>query len=197
MANTNDTILSVSQAVEQFTHATHQPAYARIVRPYLSYLVSHDLLIGEASANQYFEYYAQDRVLGYNVKSPVRKFLAYAQAQSIEQVAADPSVAPMYEELIARYLEDEIKLKDSSKRQYFYTLSNYFVWVDAQELTFSYQSVAGYLQYLTSQQGAMATSKTFLTAIKKLVRWMVSFPDRVPEQVERDTNESLMMINYL
>ncbi|MGB3777170.1 MAG: hypothetical protein WA960_02340 [Tunicatimonas sp.] len=88
-----DQPLTVSQALSAFAQTlTKKNNYVSVVRNYLLFTVEHDLPLGDTSSDEYFAWYSKERKLGYNITSPVRKFLNFALDSGIRVVVTNSPV---------------------------------------------------------------------------------------------------------
>lgn len=96
--------LTISDALSAFAQTLPKKNnYVPVVRNYLLFTVAQGLLLNDFSRDCYFVLYAQDRKLGYNISSPIKRFLRFAAETGIHRVVADPperKVPPAANELI-------------------------------------------------------------------------------------------------
>ncbi|MEM6844224.1 MAG: tyrosine-type recombinase/integrase [Bacteroidota bacterium] len=193
---------TISQAVNAFIETLPKKNnYERVVRKFLIFTVGHQLLLNDFSRDQYFSQYAQQHTLGYNITSPIRKFLRFAQQHNIYQVAADPEeqrLPPAANKLILGYISEAKNLRGrGSKKTYINSLNTFFAWLDQQQKPFFFSSVSAYIDHLIDQNKSPFTINLYLSVIKQLAKWVVQARNRLPIDVSADQLESLRDIQYI
>ena len=128
--------LTVSQALSAFAQTlTKKNNYVSVVRNYLLFTVEHDLPLGDTSRDNYFAWYSNERKLGYNITSPVRKFLDFALDSGIRVVVADSPLdktpAAVNESIRDYLLSDDNPLGKKTIDTYAQALNAFFSWIEA------------------------------------------------------------------
>ena len=175
--------LTVSQALSAFAQTlTKKNNYVSVVRNYLFFTVEHDLPLGDASRDEYFAWYSKERKLGYNITSPVRKFLDFALGSGIRVVVAnspvDKTPVAVNESIRDYLLSDDNPLGKKTVETYAQALNAFFSWLKLNQQSLSARSVNLYLDDLSSLGRAPATMNLHLSAIKQLARWIVLHQSR-------------------
>ena len=193
--------LTVWQALSAFTQTLERKNnYVPVVRNYLLFTVAQDLLLNDFSRDRYFEQYSKDRKLGYNISSPVRKFLRFAHQQGIHRVVADEErtrVPPAANDLILGYLSSAKNLRgEKTKQHYTLALNSFFEWLKEEQRSFDLLSVSAYLDYLVEKCRSPSTVNFYLSVIKGLARWVVTHCEQ-REEFSADQLLSLHKIQYI
>ena len=185
--------LTVSQALAYFEKSLARPNnYLRIVRRYLEYCLSQGYPIDEMSCNLHTAGHSPSRI------SPVRKFVAFAQAHGIFQIMPDPpkkEIPPAANELVLGFLEDARNLEEESKITYTRALNSFFFFLQEQELNFSGRSVALFITRMKQQQLSAFTINIRLSAIKQLASWVISSRHRLSIELDTLQLDALRDIN--
>ena len=193
--------LTVSQALSAFAQTlTKKNNYVSVVRNYLFFTVEHDLPLGDASRDEYFAWYSKERKLGYNITSPVRKFLDFALGSGIRVVVAnspvDKTPAAVNESIRDYLLSEDNLIGNKTIDTYAQALNAFFSWMELHQRVLSSQAVLDYRKELLSSGRSTATANVFLSAVKQLTRWIVLQQPRRAEFSEQQI-ASLHQIHYI
>ena len=194
--------LTISQALSAFAQTLERKNnYLPVARNYLRFTVEHDLLLNDFSRDRYFFNYSQDRKLGYNISSPVRKFLRFATQAGIQQVVADPpqnKVPPAANELILGYLSSAKNLRgQKTKLKYTNALNVFFRWLEQEQRPFFFPSVSAYVDFLIGENRSPFTINFYLSVIKQLAKWVVKQRKHGSVELSGEQLESLRDIQYI
>lgn len=194
--------LTVSDALAAFVQTlTKKNNYVPVVRNYLLFTVVNNLLLNDFSRDRYFAQYAQDRKLGYNISSPIKKFLRFAVEAGIHRVVADPperKVPPAANELILGYLSSAKNLRGKKTRlTYTNALNAFFNWLQQEGKPFFFPSVSAYVDYLIGEDRSPFTINLYLSVIKQLAKWVVQQRNRLSVTLDSEQIESLRDIQYI
>lgn len=189
--------MKIDEAVDKFIKQGAPPQYGYVVRKYLIYLVEQHLSISDESAEGYFSYYGRDRQLSYNIISPVRKFLVFADHQGIRELQAESQLTESLTGLLDRYLESALApSRPATRAAYTRHLKKYLISLTKHQKLISYSTATEHLQHLQASR-SIATCRAFLTAVKSLARWAILHPEQVPAGCVSHPVEALGQVAYL
>lgn len=175
--------------------------YNSVIRKYLLYLLEHDLLIGEPSAQAYFEYYAQTRKLSSSITSPVRRFLTFARQEDFSGVQPDslePKVPARFLPLYQGYMDSDISPSSSkSQAPYASTLVQFFSWLDQNDHTLNYEAIVDYIAHMKQSGRPFSYNRYVVTVIKQVVRYVAFHPEPESLGVSKESLASLFKVQYL
>lgn len=175
--------------------------YPFVIGNYLDYLLEHDLLINEQSANHYFDHYAQTRKLSSTIQSPVRKFVGFAKQQQVQGVLPSPPAPNFphrYQSLYQGYLASA-SFPSSSKSQATYrsVLLQLFTWLEGTDNLLNHDSITQYVSYLQEAGRSKGLIRLVVSVIKQLVRFVVLHSDPDTLGINEQERLTLFSVQYL